>query len=1051
MIHVITFIPIVLAVYIATQALLRPKKNFVAWIFTGLNISLAGTLLFQNLIFILHDRGYAVLCERIAFVFASNVFACGLCYTLYSPNNPLKLSLRWLYAIFIFTETLGLTAFAGNLTIWKIAVVEGKLVREDGPVYLVFAAFTGLATLTLFVFPFLKLRVEKNPYYRLLIKYELFGYLGPAALGIFTTVIMPLAFGNTSFFRLGPAIAMTGFLLSLYYSTQSDNLLDFSGMLKVVYFYALFAILLLGPAYLGVYFLRDRIADLSVDVLFWAFAGAVVLFIFYYRLLDRFLRGFIARYETEIRRKTELYTASLESITSTRELAESATDFFSGLFECEHDALFIFHEETRRFDLAGISDDNNMELFLRTGAFLREIDHDTLFRIFLIYDRIIYRDRLTGDGLFSPEDAGFLEELFRKGWYNVIFPLKFNNRLLGFMALGRKNNRKPYSSAELDATERAQKALAMSLSNALMFAELIEKVNEMNTLNRLSLSNQDKHTRASVIRLVGETLLSQLPFERVTFFEIEFLQNRISLVSSVSENLFHPRLKRGLTVSVGQGHIGDVVYHAKAVRRNFLNAESAGKKTQLEKHLQCSAYAMMPVLHSGVPVGVLLFEYFDSKAEVKREALRYLQLLTQHVGGLLENFEMYHDIKTQVASLKTVTEAAFALSQSLDIGRVTREILGILKKSFALDHAGVFFYNSGLGQLHKGIAIAGTPKEEKLYGKLRFAVADTGNPFAEPLKEGRPRILEDTGSIAHKLIRQVASRWGKGLAIFPVMIRSRPAAALTISFDPQKKKLTAEMQSVISSLTNFYATALENARSFQKVETINANLEKLVEDRTREAETERMKSDLLLLNILPKEIADDLKVSGESKPTYYADVTVLFTDFVGFTQIAESMSAEELVHELNVCFRAFDAICEKHNLEKLKTIGDAYMAAGGLPLPNETHPMDVVGAALEIVGFMEDLRRKKSLEGKPFWELRCGIHTGPVVAGVIGSKKFAYDIWGDTVNMASRMESSGIKGKVNISAETFDRVKSEFVCEHRGQVEAKRKGKVDMYLVLGRN
>lgn len=1051
MIHFITFIPIALAAAIAVKMLTREGKNLVEWLFTILNVSLAGTLCFQNLIFILHDYGYAVVCERIAFVCATNVFASGLCYTLYSPRNIFGLTRKWLYGIFALAEALAVTAFVDDITIHEIKVVDGVLIRNDGPVYAAFAAFTGMAIVTIMTVPFLKYRRENNPYYRLLLKYEMFGYIGPAVFGIVTTVLFPMVFGNTSLFRIGPALATTAFLLSLYYATQSNDLLDFSGLLKNIYFYLLFSILLFAPAYVIVFMIRRYFADLTGDALFAVLALGLTVFIFYYRTLDRVLKGFIERYEIQLRRRAEVYVSSLESVTSTRELADSATNFFVELFNCEHNALYVFHEEMRRFDLAGISDDNNMELVVRTGAFLREIDHDTLFRIFLMYDRVIYRDRLTVEtGGFSAEDVTFLEELFRKGWYNVICPLKFNNRLLGFMALGRKMDRKPYSSAELEICEKVQRALSMALSNALMFAELVEKVNEMNTLNRLSLTNQEKHTRTSVIGMVIETLLAQLPYERVSYFEVEFLENRIALVASVSADFFHGRLKRGLTVSVGRGYIGDVVYQSKPIRRNQLQTEMSVKRTQLERHLGCSAYAMMPVLHSGVPVGVLLFEQFDNKSEIKREAVRYLQLLTQHVGSLLENFEMYHDIKTQVASLKIITEAAFTLSQSLDIERVTREILLILKKSFALDHAGVFFYNSGLGQLHKGIAIATSAREEKLFARLRFDAASSGNPFSGALSEGKPVVIEDTSKIDHNLIREASSRWGKGLCIFPIMIRSKPAAALTISFDPQKKKLTAEMQSVINSLTNFYATALENARSFHKVETINANLEKLVEDRTREAETERQKSEVLLLNILPKEIADDLKLTGESKPTYYSDVTVLFTDFVGFTQIAESMSAEELVGELNVCFRAFDSICEKHNLEKLKTIGDAYMAAGGLPMPNDTHPGDVVAAALDIVNFMEDLRRQKSAEGKPFWELRCGIHTGSVVAGVIGSKKFAYDIWGDTVNMASRMESSGVKGKVNISAETFERVGEDFVCEYRGQVEAKRKGKVDMYLVLGR-
>ena len=212
---------------------------------------------------------------------------------------------------------------------------------------------------------------------------------------------------------------------------------------------------------------------------------------------------------------------------------------------------------------------------------------------------------------------------------------------------------------------------------------------------------------------------------------------------------------------------------------------------------------------------------------------------------------------------------------------------------------------------------------------------------------------------------------------------------------------------------------------------------------------EKKRSDELLLNILPEEVAEELKAKGEANAKMIDEVTVLFTDFKGFTSISEKMSAEELVHDLNECFSAFDHIMEKHHMEKIKTIGDSYMAAGGLPTPNNTHAGDAVKAALEIAKFIEDGKAKKIAANSPYFEIRIGIHTGPVVAGIVGIKKFQYDIWGDTVNTASRMESSGEAGKVNISGATYELVKDKFTCTHRGKIEAKGKGEVDMYFVEG--
>lgn len=202
---------------------------------------------------------------------------------------------------------------------------------------------------------------------------------------------------------------------------------------------------------------------------------------------------------------------------------------------------------------------------------------------------------------------------------------------------------------------------------------------------------------------------------------------------------------------------------------------------------------------------------------------------------------------------------------------------------------------------------------------------------------------------------------------------------------------------------------------------------------------ERRKSEKLLLNILPAETAHELKKNGKAKARHYEQVTVMFTDFKGFTSIAEKLSAQELVNELDIIFKKFDAIISKYPIEKIKTIGDAYMCAGGLPLLNNTSAFDVIKAALEIQSWMKEQNNQ--------WQLRIGIHTGPVTAGVVGDKKFAYDIWGDAVNTASRMESSGEPGKINISDNTYQLVKNQFSCEWRGKISIKNKGEIEMYFV----
>jgi class 3 adenylate cyclase len=312
-------------------------------------------------------------------------------------------------------------------------------------------------------------------------------------------------------------------------------------------------------------------------------------------------------------------------------------------------------------------------------------------------------------------------------------------------------------------------------------------------------------------------------------------------------------------------------------------------------------------------------------------------------------------------------------------------------------------------------------------------------------------ILAISGFLLPAILQYSNTWWlhyiGFAILAFSVSIYIARSSARTTQELAQKllenEQLSSEKQQILEN----QKTELEkqvNERTAQLQETneeLNTTLQIV--------EQERQKSDKLLLNILPEETAAELKEKGSATPQHYDLVSVLFTDFKGFSQIAEKLSPQAVIENLNTCFLALDEICEKHNLEKIKTIGDSYMCAGGIPIANTSNPLDCVRAGLEMQTWMANWKAEKQAKGEPAWELRLGIHSGEVVAGVIGKNKFAYDIWGDAVNLASRMESSGEAGKVNISGATYELVKDKFQCAYRGKIEAKNKGEVEMYFVVG--
>ena len=229
----------------------------------------------------------------------------------------------------------------------------------------------------------------------------------------------------------------------------------------------------------------------------------------------------------------------------------------------------------------------------------------------------------------------------------------------------------------------------------------------------------------------------------------------------------------------------------------------------------------------------------------------------------------------------------------------------------------------------------------------------------------------------------------------------------------------------------------------EELKARNQELEKMVAKKTVALIKEKEKTEALLHNILPINIAKELLEKGHTKPARFEEVSILFSDFVSFTNIVATIPTRKLIQELNDLFSQFDEIMEEEGLEKIKTIGDAYLAVSGLPEEVEDHASRCVKAAKKMLTLLEKRNEKSGIK----WHLRIGIHSGPITAGVVGKKKFTYDIFGDTINIASRIETAGEAGKINVSAYTYDLIKEQFPCEYRGKIDVKGKGELDMYFV----
>ncbi|WCL48896.1 adenylate/guanylate cyclase domain-containing protein [Leptospira sp. GIMC2001] len=457
--------------------------------------------------------------------------------------------------------------------------------------------------------------------------------------------------------------------------------------------------------------------------------------------------------------------------------------------------------------------------------------------------------------------------------------------------------------------------------------------------------------------------------------------------------------------------------------------------------LNLSSFIQIPLVVQGEVVAILCATSYSNGLNLKKAELSVLASIAEQIAGAVNNSILLEramiakrESEQSSKEAEKLAQLSIALSSNSSLEKIFDQVADYLKENFNLNYHWLLLVNKEENCLYTSIFNDDGHTEKSIKEKyLKMKI---------PLKPESGSLYGTYSRKKHFYLPKIPNRGIEGfdqviindlnLRSFiqlPILVNNEVEGILTMTNFGDKLKLSQNDLRRIIRFNSQIAGAIYNTG--------------LLSD----AEKERNKSNQLLKNILPDGVAEELKNTGTVVPVQYESTTILFTDFKGFTKIAESMTPNELINQLDGAFLQFDEISERFNLEKLKTIGDAYMSAGGLPIPNQTHPYDVCLAALEICAFMDQVKFIREKIGQPSWEIRIGIHTGPVIAGVIGKKKFAYDIWGDAVNIASRMESAGVPGKVNISEATYELVKDFFVCTPRGSIDVKNKGEMGMYFL----
>ncbi|MCB1178420.1 MAG: GAF domain-containing protein [Leptospiraceae bacterium] len=607
-----------------------------------------------------------------------------------------------------------------------------------------------------------------------------------------------------------------------------------------------------------------------------------------------------------------------------------------------------------------------------------------------------------------------------------------------------------------------QKILDKSYHLVTYMERLEIQTEEMEKLNELIVSLLEGSNIDSVLDGIFQHILTYYKADIAFLYFIDHNTNEFYAHRGKTKNIpaeikdFMMKSRMKINKEAGLSYIAykrKRTVYLENTKTKFLKNPEKAYEIQLPELL---SQIYIPIIIRGEFQGIFFLASFNKSMKLNKDKLKYVSMFSNQLAIALQKETIMKEmqeakiraeqerekatISQQEAEsareeIEAINSLAKSINENLETKVIMSKIMSFVEARYGIKYFSLYTINerkTKLKHLDSSFPFKEEVNNPNNILKIQIPLKETIGVFEKIYNTGKiiyfKRINPDNSSTEEKEIFNNINLYS--MIGVPLKVKKEIIGILSFYCADSNNLSKNELKTIVN-LSELVAGVINNSNLHSQVQT------------------EKDKSENLLLSILPPKIADELKKTGKIVPVIYDSSTILFTDFVGFTGIAETLMPEQLLIELDGFFTYFDFICEKYNMEKLKTIGDSYMCAGGLPIENFTHPIDSCLAALDFRDFA--LRMKElavSSEGKMIpWELRIGLHTGPVIGGIVGTKKFTYDVWGDAVNTASRIESSGLPGKINISGEMHKYVGYFFDCEYRGKVGAKNKGTIDMYFL----